>query len=298
MTTTISGELGAQSTAADKPGVPGGQTGGEGAAASAEAQALQADGQQAKGEGETDGEASLSPELEEAKKNLLRDYHEKTQKLAEDRRLIEAQSEAFKRDAEFFQSLAQQDWFKQALKAEKARRSGQSSGPIDISDETFEKVREGDKRAFQEAVISMAKSIVDQRLAGLPSKEEVDQLKTDREFERLASDKDFTDFREMNDKGLLDPFLQKNLDYESAYARAKLEQSRVSRGSEAERVRQEAEKLIQQRKTGAVHTTGTTQVRGGKVMKIPKGTSFDQAFDDVFKAIEGGNKDLTVEVER
>ena len=293
---TILGErLGDQATQSAESGVPAGQTGGGQSQDIPKTGNLQAGGQPAKAEGETLGQEKLPPELEEAKASLLRDYHDKTQKLAEDRRALDAGVEAYKNDAGMFRALADQTWFRKALEDEKARRSGGGSANVELTDEEFERVqtKEGLAAIIQKSVAAIIEAKLGGRLEA--QGKEVQALKLDKEFERVAGVYD--DFRDINDKGLLDPYLNKGLDYESAYSRVKLDQLREGGKSDESRIRQEAERIIQQRKAGSVNQGGLSRVNGARVLNTKKGQSFSQTFDQVYAALSKGETDVRLERE-
>src|SRR3990167_835923 len=133
-------------------------------AENSETTSVQTDGQIVNGDVKLDA-SNLPPELEETRKQLLRDYHAKTQKLSEenkkvsdDRLRFERDLETFKTDSETLKRLLAQDWFNKAAEDERAKRSGKVDD-MQLTDEQFEIVR-NDKEAFRRFVTSIAERMV------------------------------------------------------------------------------------------------------------------------------------------
>ena len=161
---------------------------------------------------------NIPPELEETKKNLLRDYHKKTQAFSEERGKLNSEIEKFKRDAETLYDLAGRDWFKRALDEEKTRRSG--SSVEELSDDEFEAIK-NDKRVFREFLTKRDKSISD----GLRDEFKTEFNKLSSSQQAILTEKEFdstanaygADFLAANKNGELDVYLDKDFDYETAY---------------------------------------------------------------------------------
>lgn len=241
----------------------------------------------AQSEGQTDSEIGpkeLPAELEATRKELLRDYHKKTQALAEERKALEADLSRYKQDAESLYALSQQDWFRAAVSAEKNRRSGKAT---EISDEEFESIR-SDKRAFQEFLGKREKSIVE----GLESKFKADFESLSKSQQELLTSKEFDAaakaygqaFIDANEAGELDAYLEKDFDYETAFKLAMQDKGLVAKKAQA--------KESGSPKSGAVERTGMPAARGGLVVKAK---NLDEAFDAAFEMARRGHKDYSIE---
>src|SRR3990167_4546378 len=96
-------------------------------------------------------DAQVPPELEETKKNLLRDYHAKMAEFA-----------IAQKDSTTLQKLFQQEWFKRAMDAEKSKKSGAALA-FELTDDQFEAAK-SDKRAFLELAKQVAETVVASRV--------------------------------------------------------------------------------------------------------------------------------------
>lgn len=233
------------------------------------------------------GPDTLPPELEQTRKQLIRDYHGKTQKLAEDKLRFEQEVERLRSESGSLQKLLGQDWFKKAMEAERGRRSGVVQD-VDIADEDIAAISAGDKKAFLRAV----NSVVERALAAKVSPhlsqttESIAQLKTERSFERIANK--YKDFGEAHKQGLLKPYLDDGSDYEAAYKQFKFDKEFSDFDSKVEA---KANELLQRSKEGSILKGGTARVEGQEIVKAK---NFDDAFDKVFAAMKRGVKDVKV----
>lgn len=284
-------QVGVQEQVATEPAAQEEQSGGGETGANAESTNAQPAEQTGSAEGQT-GQETLPPELEQTRKKLLQDYHVKTQKLAEDRRKLEAEVSRYKDDSGSLQQLMAQDWFKRALEQEKTRRTGKAQLP-EPSDEDFQAIQNGDKKAFARAVAELAEKLVQEKVGGPLSTtaEKLKKLESDREFERVAAR--HKDFRDLSDQGLLDEYLQKGYDPEAAYKQYKFDQDLQEL---PKKVEQRAQELLQSKKAGSVATNGVSQVKGTKILKAKKG-DWGDAFDKVWEAHMRGETDVRVEKE-
>lgn len=260
-----------------------------GAETSGETTLAQVSGQETSEDGKIGPDINLPPELEDTRKQLLRDYHTKTKKLAEDRLRYEQQTSGWKKEADTLQQLMKQEWFAKALESEKSRRNGAGALDIDITDEEFDAIR-SDKNAFKKAVLGLAERLVKGKVEPAlgDTKNRIDELQTEREFERVASK--YPEFRELNEKGEFDAFLAKGYDYETAYEKWLVKNRLSDINALAEK---KAQELLNKSREGAIAKGGTQAVKGGMIIKGVK--NFDEAFDAVWDAMKRGNKDVTVE---
>lgn len=255
---------------------PGKAGGGEGAGIEPEAQP--------EGQAGSEDTKELPKELEETRKQLLRDYHKKTQALAEERKTLESDSQRYRQDAEALYSLSQQEWFKNAVAAEKNRRNGRS---LDISDEDFEAIKI-DKRAFQDFLNKRDKSITE----GLESKFKAEFESLSKEQQKFVTEKEFDivareygqAFKDANEAGELEGYLKKDYDYETAFKLLMQDKGQVAKKASA--------KEPNSSKAGAVEKTGMPAVRGGPVAKAK---NLDEALQAAFEMARKGQKDYKIE---
>jgi len=237
------------------------------------------------------GPDNLAPELEAQKKELLRDYHEKMQSIASEKKQSQGDLEKFKQHSGMLEKLMTQDWFKEAYQLEREKRDGGVTE--EITPDTLQTIT-SDPKAFQEYLDKREKRIerlVSERL-GLVQKETAN-IKSEREFETLATK--HSDLRELNDKGALAKYLDKGYELEDAYRLAKND---VAPKQTAAKLQEEAAKLLAAKRAGAVDKTGSAGIRGSKVIKInPKKVSFDQLFDLTHNELASGNQDFVLEKE-
>ena len=263
-------------------------TGGGAADATVDNREGQAEGQEDTGADSLERK-DLPPELEEVRKNLLRDYHSKTGKLAEERKLLQAKYERDAADAKALREIATEDWFKSAIDAEKKRRSG-TVEDTEMSDEEFQQVRD-DKRAFADLINKRINSVLEARLgAELSShRKEIMELRRDREHERLADEHGVT-FTKAKSDGALDEYVQKGYSLEDAFAKYMLKNKQ--RQPDNKDVEREAERLLAAKKNGSVNKDGTMSPRGVRVVQAG---NFSDVVDHVWKASQEGQK---VKIER
>lgn len=231
-------------------------------------------GVQSEGQDNADQEATLPPELQEQKKNLMRDYHAKTQALAEKERDMLSRAEEGERVSKTFQKLLNQDWFKKAYADFKSGRTA----PLELTAEQLQNVTQ-DPRAFQELIDKRVEAIVQARYGEKLSQyeEEIGSLRSSSEVGALASR--YPDFKEYHDNGSLKPYLREGHSMEGAYAMAKLKDEKPHK-----QVEKGVQERLQTMKNGAVGKRGVPSVSGGPVLKAKKGEDPWMVFDRMFEA--------------
>lgn len=250
-----------------------------------EGQDVQPAGQEGNvGEEKLGKEGDLPPELEETRKQLLRDWHAKNQKLADDKRSFESEMQTLKKDAQTLQGLFEQEWFKKALTEERARRDGKGVR-TEITDEEYQ-AAQTDKSAFENLVARKALEVVKSEYGSKLSEfdEKVSELSTEREFEVCAQNPRMKDFRDLNAQGAFDPYLQKGYSYEDAYIKYKYDNSQDNSES---KIHEEAEKILAAKKAGSVEKSGITNPKGARIVKV---VDADAAFDQAWDAYEKGQE--------
>lgn len=235
------------------------------------------------------GPDNLAPELESQRKELLRDYHAKTQKYAAEKRDLEAKLAQSQKDSEVLQALMQKKWFVDAANAEKARRSGFQA---DLTDEEFESVR-SDKRSFQEFLTRRDKAL-EAKLA-----EQIEMLKKDTQSVRIDRELDtlkakYKDYGDVQGSGAMDKYLEKGYDREDAYKLAK--QDSALKDTTA-RLQEEAARLLAAKKAGSVDKGGVPRTSGSRVIKVKPSVSFHELFDLAHEEVRNG-RDFVLEKER
>lgn len=241
------------------------------------------------GSAENLGPDNLPPELEESRKALLRDYHEKTQKQAAERKQWDEEKKQLKSNSEVLQRLFEEPWFKKAYESEKATRSGATLSQ-DLSEDQLQDFS-ANPRKFVEFMQKYLETVVENKLA--PSLKrtanEVNGLKAEREKERLSDE--HSDFKNAHDSGALDKYLEQGHGYESAYAMWRLKQGQRSLKGEVEK---EAERILAARRAGAVERGGGPRVSGTHVLKAK---NLNDALDKAWEARSKGITDLRIERE-
>jgi len=244
-----------------------------------ENQQLQSEGQSDKRADEALGVEGLSPELAEKEKELTRAFHEKTQKLAEDRRTMQTELRDSKEKAQLLQQVMSQGWFKDAMAAEKARREG--VGQEDISPEEFANTL-ADPKEFRKAVRREAEAILIQKYGGRLddiSKAQQD-IAAEREIERVSGK--FSDFDELNQQGVFDSYLKENLSFERAYRLYKSENGQPVQL----RTRANPKPLTaEQKQAGSVGKVTPSQADGARIIKAK---TLDDAFDKAWELASQG----------
>lgn len=232
------------------------------------------------------GAEKLPPELEVTRKELMRDYHSKMQGIKDDRLRFENQMEKYKATDATMQQLLQQEWFKKAATEERARRSGQVPD-FNLTDEQFEAART-DKSAFLKLVQNVADQVASAKVGRVEpglgdAQKSLNELKTEREFDRVATK--YKDFAGLNEKGALDSYLEKGHDFETAYARYRLDHPEAAKPA--------AVPLTEtQRREGSVSPGGATRVNGQKIIRAK---NFEDAFDAAWLAEVAGDKNYKIE---
>ena len=244
----------------------------------------------AEGSAENVGADDLPPELEESRKALLRDYHEKTQKIAVERKQWDEERKQLKSNNDVLQRLFDEPWFKKAYESEKAARNG-AALPQDISEEQLQELG-ANPRKLVEFIQKYLETVVENKLA--PSLKRTDNevrgLKADREKERLG--KEHEDFTDILGSGVLDKYLDQGHGYESAYANWRLKQGVRSLKGEAEK---EAERILAARRAGVVEKAGAPKVNGTQVFKGVK--TLNDALDKAWEARMKGITNFRLERE-
>src|SRR3990167_3986216 len=247
---------------------------------SGETTGTQADGS-ASVEGEL-GRKDLAPELEETRKELMRDYHSKMQSIKEDKIRYERETEKLKNSDSTLQQLMQQEWFKAAANTERARRSGQVTD-FNLTEEQFEAAKT-DKSAFLKLVQNVADQIASAKVGRVEpelgdTRKKLEDMTKDRDFERVSAK--HKEFKALHEKGALDSYMGKGFDFETAYARYKLDHPSVAA----------AALTGADKRSGSIGVVGNTQVRGQRVIEAK---NFEDAWDQVWAAHEAGEKDVKV----
>ncbi len=244
--------------------------------------------------GNAESAGALSPELEQTKKNLIRDYHEKTQRLAEEKRQLELERAGDREAADSFRGLAQQEWFKRAIQEEKARRSGALE---DLTDEDFDALRT-DKRAWTDKTRKLVERIVESRLGQVGqevsnTRMSLEEIQHEREFNSIASK--YKDFEVLNEQGAFDEYLKSDpsITFKEAYALYKLDHPGNSSNGSAD-IEKEAVRLLDEKKSGAVERNGVAQVRGKRIVKAK---NYDDAFQKAWESVSRG-EDVELQRER
>lgn len=272
---------------ASESSVPSGQTGeGMPADANAVGDVVQAGEQTANDQNL--GPQDLPEELKETRKQLLRDYHDKTQKVAARGKQLESEWSQYKRDAETLYGIVDQPWFKSAIQEERTKRSGKMPD-MELSDEQFSQVI-SDKGAFTKLVRQVAESIAERKVGEhlSPAQEELAQLKADRELDAIT--RRYSDFEKLNEDGVFDEHLKAGFDYETAYKLYKFDQAEADSPAKVE---QEAQRLLQAKKDGSVGKAGVPKLTGAA--RVYKAKNLDEAFDQAWAAVQRGEHDARIE---
>lgn len=220
------------------------------------------------------GPRELPPEMESARKELHRDYHEKTQKLAAERRVFEEELKTHKQNTEVLQRLFDQPWFQKAYEAEKAVRNG-SALPENMTDDQWHDL--SDPRKLVDYMRKYLETIVENKLAPELKRtvSEVRRLRTDKEADDMA--RDYPDFKEAKESGALDKYLDQGINNEQAYAMWRLKNGPKNLEHEAKR---EAERILAARKSGSVEKSGVPVVTGQQIFEADTlNEAIDKAFD-------------------
>lgn len=275
-----------QAVGATKPGGQGQTGGGDDSTGAIGGDTGTQPGGQA-GSAENLGPDNLPPELEETRKALLRDYHEKTQKQAGERKQWDDERKQLKGQTEVLQRLFEEPWFKKAYDAEKKARSGESLAQ-DLSEEQAQELA-SDPRKLVQFVQKSLETILENKIgpALKQTGSAVRDLKTEREKERLVAE--HPEFKGAFDSGALESYLDKGYGLEAAFAMHQLKQGRRDLKSEAEK---EAERILAARRAGSVEKGGAPRVNGVQVLKA---NNLNEALDAAFAARSRGVTDFRLE---
>mgnify|MGYP001601084834 CR=1 FL=1 len=209
------------------------------------------------------GTENLPPELEETRKQLMRDYHEKTQKIASERAQLVRELEGHKNQSGMLQQLMQQEWFKKAMEAERARREGHVED-VQVTPEQFEIIK-NDPNEFKKFVNGLAEKIVQGKVSPElgRTQETLKEFQTEREFDRVAAK--HKDFRDLNEKGLLSEYIKQGMTYETAYKAYKFDTEFQSLDRKAH---EKAQEILRETRDGAVSRGGMPQITGEHIIKV------------------------------
>lgn len=241
----------------------------------------QGDDQQAP-EGQEDFIGETPKELEPFKKEILNKFYAKTRELAKERHTIEA----VKKDAETLQQLMGYKPFQDWYNAQKS--GGQPQQQQGLSEEEMEQLRT-DPAKFNEFITKKLDALVEQKY-GTQMKtvqEKAEDMELAKEFE--STKETYGDEFEIAHKsGELDPYYDKGLDFETAYATWKLKSS-----GKTSPKKQDA-KTVDRSKQGMSEKPSPGQ---GKLpqIKMIKAKGFEDAFDQAFAAHLKGEK---IKIER
>ncbi len=248
----VQDETGAESGALAAAG------GGEGLS-NAEGQERSTQGQEGNGSegGLLESEGVLPAEVEETRKQLMKDYHAKTQALAEKTRQMEAQMSGFQEKATMLDNLLKQEWFVETLEARRNGKNGQAQG---LSAEELEKVGISPEQAatFEKIVQAKVDAQVRQLVPELKKhRSELEEIRLEKAKAEFA--KGHPDFDQVTKSEAFKKHSE-NYDFKAAYALARMESGPQSST-------QEAERILAARKAASVLKGGPTKVDGKKVVK-------------------------------
>lgn len=229
--------------------------------------------------------AELPPELKEKEKELMRSYHEKTQALAREREALAGETTVYKQDAQALYELSKQEWFKQAVEAEKGRRSGKT---MEMTPEQFEVIK-ADPRAFHEYLVSRDErrdAALKQQFANEISRlgNTQAELLASRELEAVTG-KYGQEFTDAKNSQALKPYLDKNFDHETAFKLYMQDNGKVAGAKKPAAPLTEAE-----RRDASVERPGMPKVRGGPVVVA---NNLNEALDRAFDLARRGVKDYS-----
>ncbi len=244
------------------------------------------DGGNADGELET---SNVPPELEETKKNLLRDYHAKTQALKDTQLRFEHDLEKYRNSDETLNKLVSQPWFKEAMQREQQKRTG-GVDDINLTPEEFETAK-ADPKAFLRLVSGLADRIVQSRVNPLAEgqRETQENLALQREFE--TAKETHKDFQELYESDSLDEYLDRGYDFKAAYAMYKLEHPQTKDDLDR-KASEKAREMLDEARAGAISRGGLPKTTGTRVLKAK---NFDEAFDKGLDAMKNGVRDFVFE---
>lgn len=260
---------------------------GDAAPDTGENQDAQPDSQAGSDTGESLGPDKLAPELETQRKELVADYHKKLAEARSSVQSIKESSAIDKADADKLWKLADNPRFKQFMANEKARRSGEVQ--VDISPEELENAA-NDPKAILALIKKVNKSSTDNlrgdfEVALNDLRKGQADLNSQREVDGIASR--YGDFREVQAAGLLDKY--GDVSPEMAYKAYTFDKGTVPAA-----VKEEAGKLINSKRNGAVGKSGAAKSKGAQVIKAK---DYMDAFSKVFDRISEGREVDRVEKE-
>lgn len=238
------------------------------------------------------GPSSLPPELEETRKQLLRDYHSKTQKLAEERGRYLTEKESLAQKAGILDQLMQKQWFQKASQEEQARLQGGGT-QFDISDEEYQQAVTN-KEAFKALVLKMNQQMLNGQVGpAIGAQNEVLQdLKVNQELDQaLNVHPEIQDLID-NDDPEFYQYLDQGFDYATAYEKYAFRNQ--SRGTPTENEPSQ-EEVLNQSRAGSIARSGLPQTRGNRIIEA---RNLDEAMDQAFEALSRGEKDFVIQKPR
>jgi hypothetical protein len=271
--------------------------GGEGEAIAGSQEGVQDAGRESNAASESlMDKTDLPPELEDTRKSLLKDYHAKMQAFAEKERQMQAETAAFKEDSQTLRQLAQTDWFRKALEAQRAERNGNGQASLDLTDEQFETIR-NDKRAFAEFVSGLAEKVAEKKFGPKlnATQEKLGRFEEAKEIEQLSAK--YPGFSELKASGALDVHLKQGSDYKTAYALAMLDNPQKSQSTKQADPQVEAERLLAAKKNGSVPNSGLGTRGKAPVVNVKKG-NLDDLMDKLGDLARKGQDPMKFEVNR
>ena len=236
------------------------------------------------GQGNEGEGAALPPELEEVKKNLVRGFHEKTQKLAQRQKELEDKYSAAEKDASALRTIANEEWFKKALAQERKRLNGVVDD--EMTDEQFQSIT-ADKKNFQAYFNHKVKELLDARMS-----QEIGNIR--RPLQDLRRESDIARLRVAHgkhfstalDNGDLDKDVEGGYNYEDAYARFALRNPKSTENEES--VEDRAERLLAEKRGGTVNRGGSSGA--GKGVRTYPVQSLNEALDLIWDKTQAGEK--------
>ena len=230
-------------------------------------------------ESEPDFIGEIPKELEPFKQDILKKFYAKTRELATERHTVEK----VKKDAETLQQLMAykpfQDWYK----------AQQNGGANTTEPEKANTLTEEELDAIRTDP-SKLDSFLTKKLESLVESKYGNQMKSFQEkAEDAAIEKEFSnveatygdEFRIAHESGDLDAYYDKGLDFETAFATYKLKSSGKANHNTADVVKKSRESISEKPSSSANKLPN---------VRIVKPKNFDDAFDQVFKAIQKGEK--------
>ena len=225
------------------------------------------------------GPKDIPVELEPLKKELLADYYAKTRELAADRKgVTELQTKA-KTLNELLSYKPFQDWYSK----EQDRLAGKTTPEAnDFTEEQMEEIK-SDPNKFDEFIKDRAKKIIKDEYGETmnKSKQQLEDVRADKQLKAVAEQ--YPDFDAINDAGLLDKYVDKGHDFETAYAMFKLQNPAHA----TKAINKKAVDLVNKAKAGSIEKGSGIPKEGAEIVEV---SSVDEGFDEQAKADREGRK--------